>query len=139
MKIGLLTLPVETGYGSILQAVALKTKLVDLGHDVTLIRRHVERKDSFLRITVRTIKKYIFRKPIIVQISKKYRDEFPIITKYTQPFIDKHLSPYTEFYYSSKSMKKINKLGFDAIVVGSDQVWRPGYVQKCSRFFFFIK
>lgn len=94
MKIGLLTLPVETGYGSILQAVALKTKLVDLGHDVTLIRRHVERKDSFLRITVRTIKKYIFRKPIIVQISKKYRDEFPIITKYTQPFIDKHLSPY---------------------------------------------
>ena len=45
MKIGLLTLPVETGYGSILQAVALKTKLVDLGHDVTLIRRHVERKD----------------------------------------------------------------------------------------------
>lgn len=134
MKIGLLTLPVETGYGSILQAVALKTKLVDLGHDVTLIRRHVERKDSFLRITVRTIKKYIFRKPIIVQISKKYRDEFPIITKYTQPFIDKHLSPYTEFYYSSKSMKKINKLGFDAIVVGSDQVWRPGYVQNVADF-----
>ncbi|MCX8463458.1 hypothetical protein OTH22_09000 [Bacteroides fragilis] len=136
MKIGLLTLPVETGYGSILQAVALKTKLVDLGHDVTLIRRHVERKDSFLRITVRTIKKYIFKKSIIVQISKKYRDEFPIITKYTQPFIDKHLSPYTEFYYSSKSMKKINKLGFDAIVVGSDQVWRPDYVQNVEDFFF---
>ena len=137
MKIGLLTLPVETGYGSILQAVALKTKLVDLGHDVTLIRRQVERKDSFLRITVRTIKKYIFRKPIIVQISKKYRDEFPIITKYTQPFIDKHLSPYTEFYYSSKSMKKINKLGFDAIVVGSDQVSRPGYVQNVADFFLY--
>lgn len=79
MKIGLLTLPVETGYGSILQAVALKTKLVDLGHDVTLIRRHVERKDSFLRITVRTIKKYIFRKPIIVQISKNTETNFLLL------------------------------------------------------------
>ena len=65
MKIGLLTLPVETGYGSILQAVALKTKLVDLGHDVTLIRRHVERKDSFLRITVRTIVNRSYEKSVI--------------------------------------------------------------------------
>ena len=34
-------------------------------------------------------------------------------------------------------MKKINKLGFDAIVVGSDQVWRPDYVQNVEDFFLY--
>ena len=41
MRIGLLTLPLETGYGSILQAYALKTVLTRQGHEVILIRRLV--------------------------------------------------------------------------------------------------
>ena len=137
MKIGLLTLPVETGYGSILQAVALKSQLQARGNEVILIRRHGRRKDSLKRIVGRTIKKYLLKQDIIIRISKKERDEFPIVTQNTQPFIDKHLSPYTEMYFSSREMKKINDLGFDAIVVGSDQVWRPGYMQNVADFFLY--
>lgn len=44
MRIGLLTLPLETGYGSILQAYALKTVLTRQGHEVILIRRLVKKK-----------------------------------------------------------------------------------------------
>lgn len=137
MKIGLLTLPVETGYGSILQAVALKEQLVRRGHDVILIRRHVERKDSLSQLVIRFLHKLLKNHDIIVRIRRKERNDFPIITQYTQPFIDKHLQPYTEMYFSSKAMKKVNKLGLDAIVVGSDQVWRPGYMQNVADYFLY--
>lgn len=46
MRIGLLTLPLETGYGSILQAYALKTVLTRQGHEVILIRRLVKKSGS---------------------------------------------------------------------------------------------
>lgn len=137
MKIGLLTLPVETGYGSILQAVALKHQLQLRGHEVVLIRRHGKRRDSLKRILGRTVKKYLLGKDVIIRLSKKERDEFPIITQYTQPFIDKYLQPYTKMYYSTWSMRQINNLGFDAIVVGSDQVWRPRYMQNVADFFLY--
>ena len=37
MKIGILTLPLHTNYGGILQAYALYNTLQNLGHDVSLI------------------------------------------------------------------------------------------------------
>ncbi len=137
MKIGLLTLPVETGYGSILQAVALKALLEKRGHDVVLIRRHVYKKDSIIRLLGRLIKKILFNHNLVVRISKKERDEFPVITQHTQPFIDKHLQPRTDIFYSSEEMTKVNDLGFQAIVVGSDQVWRPGYMQNVADYFLY--
>lgn len=137
MKIGLLTLPVETGYGSILQAVALKAQLEKRGHKVVLIRRHVYKKDSIIRLLGRLVKKILFNHDLVVRIAKKERDEFPIITQYTQPFIDRHLQPRTDIFYSSKEMAKVNKLGFDAIVVGSDQVWRPGYMENIEDYFLY--
>ena len=39
MRIGILTLPLHTNYGGILQAYALQTVLKRMGHDATLIDR----------------------------------------------------------------------------------------------------
>ena len=67
MRIGLLALPLETGYGSILQAYALKTVLTRQGHEVILIRRLVKKKRfNGWNILKRSVKKYIFRKPACV-------------------------------------------------------------------------
>ncbi len=137
MKIGLLTLPVETGYGSILQAVALKEQLVRRGHDVVLIRRQSKKKDNFVVLIGRILKKIFLDHSYIIRIRKKEREEFPIVTQYTQPFIEKHLSPFTKIFHSSNEMRKVNRMGLDAIVVGSDQVWRPGYMKNVCDYFLY--
>ncbi len=42
MKVGILTLPLHTNYGGILQAYALQTVLERMGHNVSLIERRRE-------------------------------------------------------------------------------------------------
>lgn len=139
MKIGILTIPIETGYGSILQAYALKTALTGRGHDVTFIRR--ERYlpvFSLKRIFRRFVKKYILgHRDTVILVRLKEMREFPIVMQNIQPFLDKHLAPFTEKYYSSKEMEKVNSLGFDAIVVGSDQVWNPGCMDNIEDYFLY--
>ena len=139
MKIGLLTLPLETGYGSIMQALALNSALVKFGHDVILIRRLRNKKRyPVWRIFRRIVKKFIlFRLDTIVLIDKKEMDEYPIITRYVQPFIDKYLQPFSPIYTTTKEFKQVEKLNLDAIVVGSDQVWRPGCMDNIEDFFLY--
>ena len=137
MRIGLLTLPLETGYGSILQAYALKTVLTRQGHEVILIRRLVKKKrfDGW-NILKRSVKKYIFRKPACVFYDKKVYDEYPVITQHTQPFIDKWLQPFSPVYYNSSAYKSIRDLKCDAYIVGSDQVWRKGCMEEIKDYYF---
>ncbi len=137
MKIGLLTLPIETGYGSIMQAFALKTALTNLGHEVILLRRlRKKNKYPIKRILRRFIKKFILQKwDTIIFIDKKEINEYPIISQHTQKFIDTHLQPYSPIYLTSDEFIHVNELGLDAIVVGSDQVWRPDYVDCIEDFY----
>lgn len=44
MKIGILTLPLHTNYGGILQAYALQTVLERMGHDVEVLDRPHKKK-----------------------------------------------------------------------------------------------
>ena len=137
MRIGLLTLPLETGYGSILQAYVLKTVLTRQGHEVILIRRLVKKKrfDGW-NILKRSVKKYIFRKPACVFYDKKVYDEYLVITQHTQPFIDKWLQPFSPVYYNSRAYEDIRDLKCDAYIVGSDQVWRKGCMEEIKDYYF---
>ena len=47
MKIGILTLPLHTNYGGILQAWALQTVLERMGHEVSVIGRKRQLHPSF--------------------------------------------------------------------------------------------
>lgn len=135
MRIGLLTLPVGLGYGGIMQAFALKTALTRCGHDVVLIRR-LRKKHKLKRIIRRIIKKYVLgKKDTIVFIDRKDEKEYPIVTQYIQPFIDRNLQPFSPKYWTSSDFKGIESLGIDAVVVGSDQVWRPGCMDNIEDFF----
>lgn len=142
-KIGIITLPLHTNYGGILQAFALVTVLKNIGHEPWLIKREsspVPRLKRIKIITKQLVKKYILgRTNINIDFTsshvKKRRRE--ITRQHTQRFITQYISPHTDYYYSSDALaRNINKYQFDACIVGSDQVWRPRYAADKLQDFF---
>lgn len=130
MRIGILTLPLHTNYGGILQAYALQTMLERMGHEVVVIDKPYGWilplwKRPFI-YTKRAIKKYILRqKEIVLLEEKKRQKEFPIVSQHTQQFIEKYI--HRKVVNSPEELQERN---FDAIVVGSDQIWRPKYYRS---------
>lgn len=127
MKIGILTLPLHTNYGGILQVYALQTILERMGHDVVVLNREREYSLPLWRLplsyTKRIIKKYILRKKDVRIFQEQYDNKvYAIVSQHTQKFIDTYIHTY-----NIESFKSLKSIDFDAIVVGSDQVWRPKY------------
>lgn len=126
MKIGILTLPLHTNYGGILQAYALQTVLEKMGHEVFLIEKL--RKPLNLPLWKaplsysKRILKNVMGHPYPVFYEQKMNREAPIVCQHTKLFIEKyiHLKIVNDFL-------DIKEGDFDAIVVGSDQIWRPMY------------
>ena len=127
MRIGILTLPPHANYGGILQAYAMQTVLERMGHDVVVFNKPIKKHVlpfpmSFFHYIVRFIKKYVFKKPnIYVFKEQKIYKYQKANTLYTDAFVNKHLHN-----------KVVDTLGdikneYDAIIVGSDQVWRKIY------------
>ena len=129
MKIGILTLPLHTNYGGILQAYALQTVLQRMGHEVVVIDKAQYRQLKLYKkpfvYTKRLIKKYIFRKNIRLFSEQYYNQTYPIVSQYTQQFIDKYINRI-----EVDDLTTLQEKDFDAIVVGSDQIWRPQYYPK---------
>lgn len=127
MKIGILTLPLHTNYGGILQAYALQTVLERMGHEVVVFNKRA----SFNALPlwkrpiyygVRLLKKLFLDHHIVIRREYVEKKEYPIISQYVQQFIDK----YIHCSWIDK-LAEIKENDFDAFVVGSDQIWRPKY------------
>ena len=127
MKIGILTLPLHTNYGGILQAYALQTVLERMGHEVKVIQKERERltvpiwKIPFV-YPFRAVRKLTWNREAPIFFEKIMEHEYPIITQHIQRFIDSYIH-----LHLVKKLDDIKEKDFDAIVVGSDQVWRPYY------------
>ncbi|MCD8297760.1 MAG: polysaccharide pyruvyl transferase family protein [Prevotella sp.] len=125
MRIGILTLPLNTNYGGLLQAYALQTVLERMGHNVVVFNTNGYNFIPLWKMPIkylkRIVKKLIGRKSVIFY-EQRFNKEYPIVSEYTQPFIDKYIHSV-----SVKDFKRLNKDDYDAIVVGSDQIWRPMY------------
>ena len=128
MKIAIITLPLHTNYGGLLQAYALKSTLEGMGHEVTVVDVKdkmplpVWYKAPFIYAS-RALKKML--KPssgIEVFRELRFRREFPERAANIQEFVEKLIAPRIV-----KSYKDIKEGEYDAFVVGSDQVWRPRY------------
>lgn len=129
MRIGILTLPLNTNYGGILQAYALQTILERMGHEVTLIeRRRQPLKLPFWKAPLsygKRIIKNLLGHPYPIFYEQKINRETPIIRQYTDKFIDKYIK-----YRIVNDYTDIQESDYDAIIVGSDQIWRPIYFQQ---------
>ena len=126
MKIGILTLPLHTNYGGILQAYALQKVLERMGHDVVVIQRLWRWEIIWwkypLQILKRSICRFVFGKNIGLFPELKWNKNQAIIETNTQKFVDKFIRTYI-----IQDISNIKEKDFDAIVVGSDQIWRPKY------------
>ncbi len=126
MRIGILTLPLHINYGGILQAYALQTVLERMGHEVCLI----EKRQKPLHLPLwkaplsygKRILKNLSGHPVPIFYEQKENRERPIVRQNTDKFINKYIKRKIVDNYSD-----IKKTDFDAIVVGSDQIWRPKY------------
>ncbi len=120
MKIGILTYHQSHNYGALLQAVALRKALEDMGHDVYYINYY----PGYHREIYRIFSWKVFR-------NKGAREKLSYLKNYikTYSFNKKRYNHFVEFkekfiYPYCKSLKE----SFDVVVYGSDQIWRkqPG-------------
>lgn len=134
MKVGILTLPLHSNYGGILQAHALKTFLEKKGQDVIFINR----RNNALSPAAR-LKKVVC--DVLANIKCSSRKEELIVLQHLNGFIREQLKPMTARIESEKELSVIDQYDFDAIIVGSDQVWRAEYYPGIKRNFFldFVK
>jgi len=140
VKIGILTLSLRANYGGNLQAFALMTVLRDLGHDPYLINRERHKVAPIkvpLVVLYRAAKKYLLCRNVSIRSGTLDHREIATLTRYAREFINKHVQPQTKEFLSSRALSRdIGRYRFDAIIVGSDQVWRRNYIAKCFTDFF---
>jgi hypothetical protein len=81
--------------------------------------------------------KYLIRIKVFgqgnVDVYPTYKERYEI-SKNTLNFIDKHITPSTEYLSSNEELSKINSL-VDGVIVGSDQVWRPNYTPNIYAYY----
>jgi hypothetical protein len=145
MKIAILTLPLHTNYGGIIQNYALQTVLEKMGHEVYTInlnkpKAKINLAKAPLIISKRLIKKILGRKDGIIFLERKRNKDELVIKKYINRFINNKIH-LTEPFYLKRDLQKINHMGFNSIIVGSDQVWRIPYTYPDIQTYFldFIK
>lgn len=125
MKIGIITQPLLNNYGGILQNFALQQTLIQLGHEPITFDydgRRVPLYRYILSNAIRVLFKCFGKKYRAVQ----FKDTLKMQRKGNiENFIYQniHLTKYTDTLTSSLIMRH----QLDAIIAGSDQIWRPMY------------
>ena len=139
MKIGILTQPLHNNYGGLLQAYALQTKLIRLGHDALILDRHHSQPARFQRyksIVKRLVLKYVMGRPDVeVFPFRPTLEQLDIIARETQKFVHQHIIKTAKLYSTEELKREAIKHHFDAYIVGSDQVWRQAYSPCITNYF----
>lgn len=122
MKVAIITQPLLSNYGGILQNWALQQVLVDMGHSPVTIDYLYESplKEYLLHLSKVMVLRLL--KNSSLKMPTYYRMKRPIVF---DKFVREHIKTTPIVHrYSSRSLKQGR---IDAIIVGSDQVWRPCY------------
>ena len=127
MRVAIVTLPLHTNYGGLLQAYALKSVLTSLGHEADVldlkekmpVPKGIKAPCIYLS---RMFKKLTGTRRQDVFREIRYHRELPARSVYTSAFTERYIAPRLLDSYLD-----IKEGEYDAFVVGSDQVWRPLY------------
>lgn len=133
MKVGILTLPLWNNYGGILQAYALTLIIKRLGHQVIFLdvkRDELSKSQQFIQNLKRWIKNKVLNKARPYYANPT---ELKFICNKTRNFVEKRIQPSSGWIQLSKLPEFSHNL--DAIIVGSDQVWRPEYCPNINFYF----
>lgn len=118
MKIGILTYHRSQNFGALLQAMALRKVMTEMGHNVYFIdywpdyhRNLYKLLDwNLLRLPYGLQSLYLFARSIGLYLPRKRRHDV------FESFISRYIEPYVLPYTANEA--------YDAIVYGSDQIWR---------------
>lgn len=111
MRIGLFSPHYAYNYGAVLQAFALKTFLRERGYDAVILNRRPEYHCAIPSISGRVARK-------IEEFAKS--KSFGIFER-------RFLQPQTSPIIYQRDWSKFESFNLDAVIVGSDQVWRDDY------------
>ena len=142
MKIGILTQPLQTNYGGLLQNYALQQTLIREGHNVDSIDWSLPNKSlhyKLYRIKWAILSFFFPNKypKLRYQLSDKERK---VIQQYTDHFISTYIHTTKTIFSKDGFSHQYKKGNYDAYVVGSDQCWRPRYnAFLTSMFLDFVK
>ena len=148
MEILILTQPLHTNYGGLLQAYALQQILKGMGHDVVTDRLGVVRKlplwNRALRFLYHAVQfcilknyRYYPYRYLFVSFDKESKAKRSISIN-TERFVNTHIDTIDLLTRSNESViDAVTK--FDEIVVGSDQVWRATMSDIPTYFLSFTK
>ena len=126
MRIGIITQPLKSNYGGVIQNWALQQVLKKMGYNpITIDYQHCERILYWAKINIFRFVRSIFIPSGRYEYFHK-KAKRPYIF---DSFIDKHINTTKIVYKYTTSL--LNKYKLDYIIVGSDQVWRPLYNHEC--------
>ncbi|MCP9338558.1 polysaccharide pyruvyl transferase family protein [Stutzerimonas xanthomarina] len=134
MKIAIMTQPLGKNYGGIMQAWALQQVLKRMGHEVVTIDRQPDQPGlayKAARIAYRAGMKAIGKRKAPINFEK----HLPTILQHTRRFIDQHLTMSEPLYSTQQLRDHFDRENYDAVIVGSDQTWRPQYSPNIYNFF----
>ncbi|OFO53659.1 hypothetical protein HMPREF3027_04725 [Porphyromonas sp. HMSC077F02] len=132
-KIGILTQPLGLNYGGILQAFALQHVLREEGHSPIIFNRVHPWYFDVAYYGWGALNFMIGKRPKL-RISPN-REESAIIKQHTTRFIDEHISITDRIRSTNQLKRTFNRENIDAIIVGSDQVWRESFSPCISNYF----
>ncbi len=140
-KIGILTHPFEKNYGGIVQNWALQHTLRKMGYDPVTVnwKCNIPSWREFLSFyTLRCVASYLYH---LVKAPRMNFPKSPLwCDKNTlgfQEFIKKNIRT-TGIVYKANVNRFVER-NFDVLIVGSDQVWRPLYINPIEMMFFPFK
>lgn len=132
MKIGIVTHPLRTNYGGILQNYALQTVLRSLGHEPVTLRNG---RLKFWRLKPLSIGYSLVK--LLLGEEPHWNHNIPLWMHYDMRdmnhWIARHITATPARFEFRGS--DIDRLRLDALCVGSDQVWRPGFVHAPLDYF----
>lgn len=114
MKLAILTHPLGANYGGILQAFALSSYLKGQGHDVTVLNRQ-----SNLPLAKRILKSVLVALHHPRYNNPRY--------KHLVSFVKKYINYSKPLSTGGQMSGFVKGNSMDAVIVGSDQVWRTGF------------
>lgn len=142
MKIGILTQPLHYNYGGIMQCWALQQVLLRLGHRPEMIYLEpcetpsrelvVRRSLSFVKAL---IKKYLLGLDRIYLQSPLFPRYNPAIFAFADNRFVNRIRKTKAYGCDADIDQVVQRRGYDAFIVGSDQVWREEYSPNILTYF----
>ncbi len=129
-----MTQPLGKNYGGIMQAWALQQVLKNAGHEPVTIDRQADVKGpayTAARFGYRALQKVLGKRKAPINIERY----LPTILQQTNEFIGQHLKMSEPLNSTAKLKAHFEREQYDAVIVGSDQTWRPCYSPNIDNFF----